>query len=49
MGELRNAYRILVGKPEWKIPLGRRRRKWEDNIRTDSREIKWECSLSVTW
>jgi hypothetical protein len=39
--EKRNAYRILVGKPEGKIPLGRPRRRWEDNIRMDLREIGW--------
>jgi hypothetical protein len=38
-GEKRNAYRILVGKPEGKRPLGRPRRRWEDNIRMDLREI----------
>jgi hypothetical protein len=40
-GEKMNAYRILVGKPEGKRPLGRPRRKWEDNIRMDLREIGW--------
>jgi hypothetical protein len=34
-------YRVLVGKPEGKRPLGRRRRKWEDNVKTDFREIAW--------
>jgi hypothetical protein len=39
MGEKRNAYRILVGKPEEKRPLGRPRRRWVDNIKMDLREI----------
>jgi hypothetical protein len=38
-GEMRNAYRILVGKPEGKRLLGRPRRKWKDNIKMDVREI----------
>jgi hypothetical protein len=41
MGEKRNAYRILVGNPEGKRPLGRPRRRWDDNIRMDLREIRW--------
>jgi hypothetical protein len=39
-GEKRNAYRLLVGKPEGKRPLGRPRRRWEDNIRMNLREIR---------
>jgi hypothetical protein len=39
VGEKRKAYRILVGKPEGKRPLRRPRRKWEDNIKMDLREI----------
>jgi hypothetical protein len=39
MGAKRNAYRILVGKPEGKRPLGRPRRRWVDNIKMDLREI----------
>jgi hypothetical protein len=35
MGEMRNMFKILVGKPEWKRPLGRCRREWEDNIKMD--------------
>jgi hypothetical protein len=38
-GETRNAYRILVGKPERERPLERRRRKWMNNIIMDLREI----------
>jgi hypothetical protein len=39
MGEKRNAYRILVGTPEGKRPLGTPRRRWVDNIKMDLREI----------
>ena len=35
----RNAYRVLVGKPEGKRPLGRTRRRWEGNIKMDLREV----------
>jgi hypothetical protein len=41
MGERRGAYRALVGKPERRRPLGRRRRRWEDNIKMDLREVGW--------
>jgi hypothetical protein len=39
MGEERKVYKVLVGKPEGKRPLGRPRRRWEDGIRMDLREI----------
>jgi hypothetical protein len=39
---MRNVYNIFVGKPEVKRSLGRPRRRWEDNIRMDLREIWWE-------
>jgi hypothetical protein len=39
MGERRSVYRVLVGKPEGKTPLGRPRRRWEDNIKKDLQEV----------
>jgi len=39
MGEDKGVYRVLVGKPEGRRPLGRRRRRWVDNIRTDLQEV----------
>jgi hypothetical protein len=42
MGAKRNAYRILVGKPEGMRPIGRPRRRWVDNIKTDLRETGWD-------
>jgi hypothetical protein len=42
IGAKRNAYRILVGKPEVKRPLGRPRRRWVNNIKMDLREIEWD-------
>jgi hypothetical protein len=45
MGEKKNSYRILVGKPELKEPLGRPRRRWVDNIKIGLREI-WD---RVVW
>jgi hypothetical protein len=46
MGEERKVYRILMGKPEGKRSLGRPRRRWENGIRIDLREIGWG---SVDW
>jgi hypothetical protein len=40
-GEKKNAYRLLVGKPEGKRPLGSPRRRWVDNIRMDLEEVGW--------
>jgi hypothetical protein len=42
MGERRGVYEVLVGKPEGKRPLGRSRRRWEDNIKTDLQEVGCE-------
>jgi hypothetical protein len=45
-GEKRDAYRLLVGKPEGKRPLGRPRRRWVYNIRMDLGEVRWS---DVDW
>jgi hypothetical protein len=45
-GEKRNAYRLLVGKPKGKRPLGRPRCRWMKNIKIDLREIGWD---GVDW
>jgi hypothetical protein len=42
MGEGRGAYRILVGRSEGTRPLGRPRRRWENNIKMDLQEVEWE-------
>jgi hypothetical protein len=46
MGEKMNAYRLLVGKPDGKRPLGRLRRRWVDNIMMDLGEVGWS---DVDW
>jgi len=43
MGQGRGVYRVLVGKPGGKRPLGRPRRRWEDNIKTDLQEVGGGC------
>jgi hypothetical protein len=47
--EKRNAYRIFVGKPEGKGPLGRLRRSWKDNMKMDLREIGWVTWTGLIW
>jgi hypothetical protein len=49
MGEKRNVYRLLVGKPEGKRPLGRPRRRWIDNIKIDLLEIRLELWTGLVW
>jgi hypothetical protein len=49
MGEERKVYKVLVGKPEGKRPLGRSIHRWEDGVRMDLREIVfWGCGLDST-
>jgi hypothetical protein len=49
MGEGRNVYRVLVGKAEGKRPVGRPRRRWEDGIKMDLREIGWGVWSGLSW
>jgi hypothetical protein len=49
MGERRSAYRALVGKPERRRPLGRPRRRWENNIKMDLREVGWGAQTALIW
>jgi hypothetical protein len=48
-GEDRGVYRVLVGKPEVKIPLGRPRRRWEDNIKMDLKEVGCGLWTGLGW
>jgi hypothetical protein len=49
IGETRNAYRLLVGKPGGKRPLERQRRRWVDNIKIDLGEIGWMVGNGFNW
>jgi len=49
MREMRNGYKILVGKHEEKRPLGRLKRSWEDNIRMDFMDMAWEGGTGFIW
>jgi hypothetical protein len=49
MGEGRGAYRVLVGRPEGRRPLGRPRRRWEDNIKMDLQEVEWGAWTGLIW
>jgi hypothetical protein len=49
MGERRGAYWALVGKPEGRRPLGRPRRKWEDNIKMDLQEVGVGAQTGLMW
>jgi hypothetical protein len=47
--EGRGAYRVLVGRPERRRPLGRPRRRWEDNIKIDLQEVGWRAWTGLIW
>jgi hypothetical protein len=48
-GEGRKVYKVLVGKPEGNSPPGRSRRRWEDGIKMDLREIGWGVWSGFNW
>jgi hypothetical protein len=49
MGDSRGAYKVLMGKPEGRGPLGRPTCRWEDNITTDRREVGWGHGIDLAW
>jgi hypothetical protein len=49
MGERRGDYRVLVGKPEGKRPLGRPRRRWKNNIKMDLQEVEAKVWIGSSW
>ena len=49
MEERKGVYRVLVGKPEGKRPLGRPRCRWENNIKMDLQEIGWGAWTRLIW
>ena len=49
MGVGRGVHRVLAGKPEGKRPLGRPRHRWDDNIKTDLREVGGGCGTGWNW
>jgi hypothetical protein len=49
MGEGKGAYKILVGRPEERRPLGRPRRRWEDNIKINLQEVGWGAWTGLIW
>jgi hypothetical protein len=49
MGEGRGAYKVLVGRPKGRRPLGRPRRRSEDNIKMDLQEVRWGAWTGLIW
>jgi len=49
IGDRRGVYRFLMGKPEGKGPLGRPRRRWEDNIKMDLQEVGYGVWTGLIW
>jgi hypothetical protein len=49
MEERRGVYKVVVGKPEGKRPLGRPRHRWEDNIKMDLYEVEWGAWTGLIW
>jgi hypothetical protein len=49
MGEGRGAYRILVGRPDGRRPLGRPRHRWKDNIKMDLQDVEWGAWTGLIW
>ena len=49
VGDRKDVYRVVLGRPEGKRPLGRTRRRWENNIKVDLREVGWGSWIGSSW
>jgi hypothetical protein len=49
MGDKKSAYRVLMGRPEGKRPLGRPGRRWENNIKINFQEVGWGAWSELIW
>jgi hypothetical protein len=49
MGERRTAYRILVGRPDGRSPIGKPRSRWDYNIKTDLQKLGWRAWTGLIW
>jgi hypothetical protein len=49
MGDRRGAYRVFIARPEGKKPLGRPRRRWENNIKKDLKDVEWGVWTGLIW
>ena len=49
MEDRRGAYMVLVGRPKRRRPLGRSKRRWEDNIKMDIKDVDWKSWPGLIW
>ena len=49
MGEMRSAYRVVVGRPDWRRPFGKHMRRWKGNIKINLRKVGWGAWTGFIW